>query len=187
MHTENIPCVVASVRKIYNHYWISVSQKTTDMFHWEIRIRKSKKDRIHNGQNEKDKRTNNDLQSFNFFSLRTKSPNSASLNIKIYRKITLIDPKLWKGWPLVKAIPTKCHPPLLLQGHSHQRSPLCSYKAIPTKGHPFALTRPFLPKVTPLLLHGGLVRANGWPLVQWPCKSKGMTFGGNGLVRAKVW
>ena len=30
----------------------------------EIRIRKSKKDRIHNGQKEKDKRTNNDLQSF---------------------------------------------------------------------------------------------------------------------------
>ena len=29
----------------------------------EIRIRKSKKDRIHNGQKEKDKRTNNDLQS----------------------------------------------------------------------------------------------------------------------------
>ena len=29
---------------------------------WEIEIRKSKKDRQHNGQKKKDKRTNNDLQ-----------------------------------------------------------------------------------------------------------------------------
>jgi hypothetical protein len=157
---------------------------------------------------------------FKFFSLRTKSPNSASPNIKIYRKITLIDPKLWKGWPLVgmASALTRPFPPkvtaLLLQGHSHQRSSLCSYKAIPTKGHIFALTRPFPPKVTPLLLQGhshqrsplcsykaiptkghifALTRPfppKGHPCDrwwEWPCKSKDVTFGGNGLVRAKCW
>jgi hypothetical protein len=102
-----------------------------------------------------------------------------------------------------KAIPTKGHtfaltmpfPPkvtyLLLQGHSHQRSHLYSYNAIPTKGHIFALTRPFPTKVTSLFLQGYShqrstlcsykeQRDDLW--WEWPCKSKGMNFGGNGLV-----
>jgi hypothetical protein len=43
---------------LVDRYGISVSKMTTDMFH----IRKAKKNRQHNDQKKKDKRTNNDLQ-----------------------------------------------------------------------------------------------------------------------------
>jgi hypothetical protein len=68
----------------------------------EIRIRKSEKDRIHNGQKEKDKRTNNDLQSFknsrssntnpikNLGELRCSGRVSSSCSISDTRRVTLI-------------------------------------------------------------------------------------------------
>jgi len=48
--------------KIYSLSNYSVVQKEFEDTKEVIRIRKSKKDRQHNGQKKKDKRTNNDLQ-----------------------------------------------------------------------------------------------------------------------------
>ena len=78
-HGDKQLCIILDFLTSTMIYMLSVCEEEFEDTKGVIRIRKSMKERQHNGKNKKDKRTNNDLQSIH---IKLKNSSNNSLNTK---------------------------------------------------------------------------------------------------------